>query len=107
MTFSDSEFDELAHRRDLARHAVQRRLVELALGIGLLRLRVGTVEVAHDLGDRDEVAGVDLRLIFLGAARPHGALDARAAAQRRQRLLDGVRFGELAHADGGTLLVGT
>src|SRR3712207_7552480 len=27
-------------------------------------------EVAHDLGDGDEVAGVDLRLVLLGAARP-------------------------------------
>src|SRR5262249_57420019 len=67
------------HRRDFARQAVERGLVELTLGIGLLGLGLRAVEVAHHLGDRDDCAGIDLGLVFLGAARPHGALDAGAA----------------------------
>src|SRR5215203_1044044 len=93
----------LVDRRDLAHDAVERRLVELALAVGLLGLRLGTVEVAHDLGDRDKVARIDLRLVFLGAARPHGALDAGAAGQHLQGPLDEVWLGELAHADRGRL----
>src|SRR5690349_20010985 len=62
---------DLLHRGDLARHALERLLEKLAFGIGLLGLALGAVEVAHDLGHRNEVAGIDLRFIFLGAARPH------------------------------------
>src|SRR3984957_12854717 len=43
---------------DFAGHPVERRFVELALGIGLFRLAFGAVQVAHHLGDRDQVAGV-------------------------------------------------
>ena len=91
------------HRRDLARQPVEGRFVKLALGVALLRLRVGAIEVAHDLGDRHDVARVDLGFVFLRAARPHRALDAGAALQRLERALDQPAFGELAHADGGDL----
>ena len=40
-----------------ARHPVEGRLVELPLGIGLLGLAFRTVQVADDLGARDQVAG--------------------------------------------------
>src|SRR5262249_54567005 len=46
------------HRRDLARQTIERGLVELTLGVALLRLRIGAIEVAHDLGDRDDIARV-------------------------------------------------
>src|SRR6185437_12972605 len=62
------------HDGDLARQAVERGFIQLTLGVGLLGLRFRTVEVAHDLGDRDDVARIDLGFVFLGAARPHGAL---------------------------------
>src|SRR5690606_41369435 len=64
-------------RSDLAGHAVEGRLVELALRIGLLGLVFGTIKVAHDLGNRDQIPRIDLGIIFLRAARPHGALDPR------------------------------
>src|SRR5262245_40438696 len=56
------------HRRDLARQAVERRFVELALGVRLLGLALRAVEVAYHLGDGDDVARVDLGLVFLRAA---------------------------------------
>ena len=98
---------ELLHRRDLARHAIQRGLVELALGVGLLRLALRPVEVADHLGDCDQIARVDLGLVLLGPPAPHGALDACAALERVHRLLDGVLLGQLAHADARDLPVGT
>ena len=79
-------------------HAVERRLVELALRVGLLGLALGPVEVAHHLGNRDEVAGVDLCLIFLGATAPHRPLDAGLALQGFHGALDGGFLGKLAHA---------
>ena len=84
---------------DLAHDPVEGRFVELALGIGLLGLRLGAVEIAHDLGHRDEVAGIDLGLVFLGAAGPHRPLHAGAAGEHVEGLLDEGRLGELAHAD--------
>ncbi len=60
-------------------------------------------KVAHHLGDRDDVARVDFRLILLGAPRPHRALDAGATFQRFQRAPDQRRLGELTHADGSDL----
>ena len=57
------------HRRDLPGHAVESRFIELTLGVGLLRLRLGPVQVAHHLGDSHEVAGIDLGLVFLRPAR--------------------------------------
>src|SRR5690606_31245033 len=96
-------FRHAVHGSDLARHAVERGFIELAFGIGLLRLVVGAVEVAHHLGDRDQVAGVDLGVILLRAARPHGALHAGAALHDLQCALDIILFGQLAHADGGRL----
>src|SRR5439155_16646480 len=38
------------HRCDLAREPVERRLIELAFGVGLLRWRVLPIEIAFDLG---------------------------------------------------------
>src|SRR5262245_58392355 len=91
------------HRRDLAREAIERSLIELPLGIGLLRLRVRAEQVAHHLGDRDDVARIDLGLVLLRAARPHGALDTGTALERLYRPLDQRRLGQLAHADGHDL----
>ena len=84
---------------EIARHAVERGFVELTLGIGLLGLGFGAVQVAHHLGDGNEVAGVDLGLILLGAARPHRALHAGLALKSREGLLDHFVLGQLAHAD--------
>src|SRR5688572_9255857 len=67
---------ELLDGGNLASHAVERRFIELPFGIGLLRLRLRTVQVAHDLGDRDQITRIDLRLVFLRPTAPHGALDA-------------------------------
>ena len=55
-------------RRDLAGEPVERRFVELPLGLGLLGLRVRAIEIAHHLGDGDDIAGIDLGLVFLRAA---------------------------------------
>jgi hypothetical protein len=77
----------LLHRhRDFAGQALQRRFVKLTLGIALLALVVGAVQVAHHLGDGHQIARVDLLFIFLRAARPHGALDLGLALERIQRL---------------------
>src|SRR4029077_581783 len=54
-------------------------------------------------GEREHVARVYLGLIFLRAARPHGALDTGTTLQGFQSALDQRRLGELAHADGGDL----
>jgi hypothetical protein len=54
---------------DLPRHAIERSFVKLPLGIRLLGLGLGPVEVAHHLGDGDKVAGIDLGLVFLRPAR--------------------------------------
>src|SRR6185437_8641548 len=67
------------HHRDLARETIERRFVKLAFRVGLLGLRFRTIEVAHDFRDRDDVARIDLGFVFLGAARPHSALDPGAA----------------------------
>ena len=96
-------FRHAVDRRDFARHPVECGLIELAFGIGLLRLVLGAIEIAHDFRDRNQVAGVDLGVIFLRASRPHGALDARATLHDLQRALDIVRLGQLAHADRGGL----
>src|SRR5262249_17521385 len=48
-------FVELFDRRDFPRHAVERRLIELTLRVGLLRLALGAVEIAYDLSDGDEI----------------------------------------------------
>src|SRR3954466_7513526 len=76
---------DLLPRRDFARQPVERGFVKLPLGIGLLRLGVGPEQVAHHLGDGDDVARIDLGFVFLRPARPHGALDARAALERLER----------------------
>src|SRR3954470_22206379 len=91
------------HRRDLSAEPVERCFVKLTLRIALLRLRVGAEQVAHDLRDRHDVARVDLGFVFLGAARPHGALDARATFERLERAPHQPALGELAHPDGRDL----
>src|SRR5215472_7248265 len=48
---------------ELADEAVERRLVDLPLAVGLLRLTGIAVEVAHDFGDRARIARVDLLLV--------------------------------------------
>src|SRR5690606_7037409 len=65
----------LVDRGDLARHPIQRSLVELALAVGLLRLSLRAEQVAHHLGDGHQVARIDLGFVFLCAAAPHRALD--------------------------------
>ena len=57
----------LFNSREFPGHPVQRALIELALGIGLLRLVAGAVKVADHFRDRHEVAGVDLLLVLLRA----------------------------------------
>src|SRR3546814_9014850 len=49
--------------------------------------------------DRHEIARIDLRFIFLGAARPHGALHPGLALQGRERFLHRLVGRQLAHAD--------
>src|SRR5438067_6915159 len=65
----------LLHRPELARQARRGCFEDLPLGIALLRRVVRTEQIAGHFGDRGQVARVDLRFIFLGPARPHGALD--------------------------------
>src|ERR1019366_9250479 len=60
-------------------------------------------KIAHHFGDRDDVSRIDLGFIFLRPARPHRALDARAALQGFQRALDQRGLRQLAHADIGYL----
>src|SRR4029077_18366161 len=50
---------------DFARQAIERCFIELAFAVGLLGLRFRTVEVADHFGDRDDVARIDLRFVFL------------------------------------------
>ena len=88
-----------ADRRDFAGQTLQRGFVKLTLGIALLALVVGAVQVAHHLGDGDQIARVDLLFVFLGPARPHGLLDLRLAAQDVHGLRNHVRARQRAHAD--------
>jgi hypothetical protein len=87
------------HGGDLAGQAFKGGLIKLTLGVALLALVVAAVQVAHDFGNRQEVAGVDLLFIFLRAARPHRALDLGLALQGVQRLGHHVGGREGAHAD--------
>src|SRR3546814_1438633 len=75
------------HRAQFAREAARCRFEDLALRIALLGLVVGAEQVARHFGDRHEVARIDLRFIFLRAARPHGALVLRIGGQDLQRFL--------------------
>src|SRR6266478_6734546 len=72
-------FGHVLHDRDFPRQTIERRLIELALAVGLFGLRFGAIEIAHHFGDGDDVSRIDLGFIFLGPARPHRALDAGAA----------------------------
>ena len=77
----------LLHRAELARQARRGGFENLPLGIALLGRIVGAEQVAGHFGDRGQVARIDLRFIFLGAARPHGALDLGLALQGLERVL--------------------
>src|SRR5579883_2288466 len=70
---------------EFAHQPVEGGLVDLPLAVGLLGLADIAVEIAHHLGDRRRIAGIDLLLVFLGAAAPHGALGARAPLQLGER----------------------
>ena len=65
----------------------------------MLALVVGAVQVAYDFGDGDQITGVDLLLIFLRTARPHGAFDLGLTLQGFHRMADHVRAAERAHAN--------
>src|ERR1700733_3887955 len=93
-------FVGLLDGRDFARRAGEGGFVKLTLGVGLLRLAGRAVQVANDFRDRDQVTRIDLRFVFLRAARPHRTLDARAALERVQRVGNDVRRRQLAHAHG-------
>ena len=56
------------------------------------------LDLPEYFGDRDQISRVDLCLVFLCAATPHGALDPRLALQRVHRAVDNAVFGQLAHA---------
>src|ERR1700722_1044827 len=91
------------HGGNLTRQPIEGCFVQLPLRVRLLRLRLRTIKITHDLGDLNDVARIDLLLVFLCPARPHGALDACAALERLERPLDHRRLGQLAHADGRDL----
>ena len=59
---------DVLDRRDFAREPIESGFVKLALAIGLLGLRIRTEQVADHFRDRDDVAGIDLRFVFLRAA---------------------------------------
>ncbi|EIE50861.1 putative transposase [Citreicella sp. 357] len=99
-------FIATADRGDFAGQAFQRGFVKLTLGIGLFALVVGAVQIAHHLGDGDQVARVDLLLVFLGAARPHRPLYLGLAPQRLHRLADHIGGRQGTHADFGRLVRG-
>jgi hypothetical protein len=90
-------------RRHFADHAVERGFIKLALGIGRLGLVFLAVQVAHDFRDGDQITGIDLGFVFLGAAAPHGALDLGLALQGLQRVLQDIVTGERAHPRIGRL----
>ena len=87
------------HRRDFARQSIECRFIQLALGIRLFRLGFRAVKIANHLGDRDDVAGIDLGFVFLRPPRPHRALDPRAAFEGFKGALDHRGLGQLAHTD--------
>jgi hypothetical protein len=62
------------------------------------------VQVAHDLGDRQQVARVDLLFIFLRAARPHGPLDPALPLSVSSALVTTSGSRQRAHPDLGRLV---
>jgi len=64
----------------------------------LFRLVIGAEQVARHFGDRHQVARIDLRFIFLRAARPHGTLDLGLALERFHRFFERLVGRKLAHA---------
>ena len=61
------------------------------------------MEVADDFGDGHGVARVDLGVVFLGAAGPHGAFDAGAALEEGEGFVEGLAGGEFTQACGAGL----
>src|SRR3546814_8255053 len=64
------------------------------------------MQIAHHLGDRHRIAGIDLRLVLLSAPAPHGALGATAALQGGQGGIHHLAAGQLAQTGVGGLLDG-
>ena len=93
-----SQPEQSYSERQIYEQALERLFIDLAFAVGLFGLRSPTVQVAHHFGDRHGIARVDLGFVFLGAAAPHGALDARAAFERRQRRFHDLARGEFAQA---------
>lgn len=92
-------FVDALHGSHFARHAGEGGFIELALGVGLLRLTARAVKVADHFGDRNQVARVDLCFVFLCAAAPHRALDARATLQGLQGQATTSRRRQATHTD--------
>ena len=62
---------ELLYEGKFIDQPFQRRFVHLAFAIRLFRLSGRAIEIANDFGDRDRIAAVDLRFIFLSPAALH------------------------------------
>ena len=98
-SFGERRFDLLdrfglgnpLHGRDFARQPVERRFIELTLGIGLLRLRLRTIEIANDFA----MATISPELILASyscARRDHMVrlIRARPLSVSSARLTSGV-----------------
>ena len=53
---------------DFAGQTLERGFVKLPLGIALLALVIGAVQVTNHFGDRNQIARVDLLFVFLRPA---------------------------------------
>jgi len=62
-----------------------------------------TGKVTDDFGYGDEIARIDLRLVFLRAARPHRPLHPGATGQSVEGLFDNVGICEFPHSHGRDL----
>src|SRR4029453_11142900 len=51
-------FGHVLHDRDFPRQTIERRLIELTFAVGLFGLRFGAIEIAHHLGDGDDVSRI-------------------------------------------------
>src|SRR5689334_4363614 len=92
-------FGHALDRRDFAGQPVERGFIQLPLRVRLLGLSFRPIEVAYDLGDGDDIAGIDLGFVFLRPARPHGTLDTCPTLEGLKGTLDQRCFSQLAHAD--------
>src|SRR6185312_7251637 len=83
--------------------AIESGLVDLPFAVGLIGLSGVAIEIAHHLGDRGGVAGIDLGFIFLSAAAPHGTARAGPALEPGERRLHLGGGAELAQTGGARL----